>query len=555
MPNAIRLIPRPIPQVAADLGLNPDDVIPYGQSAAKVMLRAFDRPTPPGRSGGGKLILVTALTPTKSGEGKTTTSIGLTDGLRRLGASAVVALREPSMGPVFGMKGGGTGGGRAQLHPSDAINLHFTGDLHAIAAANNLLAAVVDNHLHWRAEPRIDARTVTWRRCLDVNDRALREAVIGLGGSIHGVPRETGFDITAASEIMAVLALATSPTDLQERLERLVIGTDDAGEPVRAGSLAVAGAMAAILADALLPNLAQTQEGTPALVHCGPFANIAHGCSSVLGTRLGLHLADYCVTEAGFGADLGAEKFLHLKCRQAGIWPAAAVLVATARALKLHGGAAEDQLADEDVAALRSGFANVRRHIQNLGKFGLPVVVAINRFPTDTDAELAAILAMAAEAGSTAAISDVYSQGGGGALELAAAVRSLADASTCVPRYLYPETASLREKVETLAREIYRAGHVEWSPAAAESVRRFERWGNGGLPVCVAKTQYSFGDDAKLGGTPDGHTFTVREVRLSAGAGFVVALAGSMMTMPGLPRTPSAARIGVDASGTIFGVR
>lgn len=547
---AIAPPPRPIADVAREIGLASEDLETYGRHMAKINFAALGRL---GHRPPGKLVLVTAISPTPPGEGKTTVAIGLSQGLNRLGRCCIAALREPSMGPVFGMKGGGTGGGRSQLLPRAGINLHFTGDLHAIAAANNLLAALVDNHLQWGNAFGLDPRTVTWRRCLDVCDRALRDVVTGLGGRTDGVPRETGFDITAASEVMAILCLAESLPDLQERLARSIVGTTPAGEPVTAGQLDAAGAMTAILRGALQPNLVQTMEGTPAIVHGGPFGNIAHGCSSVVGTRAALALGEICVTEAGFGADLGAEKFLDIKCRQSGLRPHAAVLVATARALKMHGGVAVADLSAENVPALEAGFSNLARHVENLRGFGLPIVAAINRFATDTDRELESLSRLSGELGLPTAVADVWGGGGEGTRELGARVLEALETPAAV-RLLYPDDLPLREKIERVAREIYRAGAVEFQPVAAARLAWMEERGFGRLPVCIAKTQYSFTDDPARRGAPAGHTLSIREVRLSAGAGFVVAYAGAILTMPGLPRRPASEHVGLGSDGEITGL-
>jgi formate--tetrahydrofolate ligase len=541
---------RPITDVAASVGLSPEELEPYGRFMAKLPLAALEGPR---GCSEGKLVLVTGITPTPAGEGKTTVAIGLTDALNRAGTRAVAAIREPSMGPVFGMKGGGTGGGRARLLPSEEINLHFTGDLHAVAAANNLLAAVVENHLHRAGDLRLDPHAVTWKRCLDVNDRALREIVVGLGGRGNGPPRETGFEVTAASEVMAVLSLASSLEDLRARLARIVVGADLDGKPVTAGDLHATGAMLALLRDAIKPNLVQTAEGAPALVHGGPFGNIAHGCSSVMATRLGVRLGDLCVTEAGFGADLGAEKFVDIKMRQSGLAPHAAVLVATVRALKMHGGVALEDLAVENVAAVEAGFPNLLRHVEILGRLGLSPVVAVNRFAGDTPPELNALLARCGRAGVPAAVADVWARGGEGAAELAdlvlEAVRTPAQATM-----LYPKEAPLREKLETIAREAYGAGSVELLPAAAKGLDALERQGMGRLSVCIAKTQYSFTDDPAVRGAPAGHRITIRDVKLCAGAGFVVAYAGTIRTMPGLPQHPAAEALDVTPDGAIVGL-
>ena len=542
--------PRPIADVAAELDLLPDEIEFYGKHKAKISLDALerlrDRPD-------GKLVLVTAITPTPAGEGKTTVSIGLAQGLNRIGAKTVAALREPSLGPVFGQKGGATGGGRSQILPMEDINLHFTGDLHAITSANNLLAALLDNHLQFGNALNIEPRSVTWKRCLDMNDRALRHLLTGLGGKSEGVPRETGFEITAASEVMAVLCLAEGMDDLKTRLGRIVVGTDRDNAPVTAAQLQATGAMGVLLKDAIKPNLAQTLEGTPVVVHGGPFANIAHGCNSVLATRLALKLGDLCVTEAGFGADLGAEKFCDIKMRSAGLAPDAAVLVATLRALKMHGGVALEDLRKENVAAVESGFANLQAHAENLHKFGIPVVVAINRFASDTEAEIDALRHLCAGQNLPVALADVWGAGGAGTEDLAHLVRrSLETAGTFHP--LYPDAMSLREKIETVARQVYRAGLVEFLPAARTRLSWLRKHGFGRLPVCIAKTQYSFSDNPDRRGAPQGHTLTIRDVKLSAGAGFVVAYAGTLLTMPGLPRRPAAENIDIGSDGVIEGL-
>jgi formate--tetrahydrofolate ligase len=543
--------PRPIADVAAEIGLRPDEIDPYGAHKAKIHLGVLDRLAD---RLNGKLVLVTAITPTPAGEGKTTVSIGLAQGLCRIGARCVAALREPSLGPVFGLKGGATGGGHSQVLPMEDINLHFTGDLHAITSANNLLAAVLDNHLQFGNDLDIEPRGVTWKRCLDMNDRALRDIVTGLGGRNEGVPRETGFEITAASEVMAVLCLAESVEDLKTRLGRIVVGTDRKNEPVTADHLRATGAMATLLKDALRPNLVQTLEGTPAILHGGPFANIAHGCNSVLATRMALKLGDVCVTEAGFGADLGAEKFLDIKMRQAGLAPDAAVLVATLRALKMHGGVDLADLRTENTAAVEAGFANLARHAENLAKFGLPVVVAINRFASDTDAEIAALSRLCEARGLPVALADVWGQGGRGTEDLARLVVRTLEQTPARFAPLYANGASLKHKIETVAREIYRAERVEFLPTATTRLAYLRRRGFGTLPVCIAKTQYSFSDNPERRGAPEGHTLTIRDVKLSAGAGFVVAYAGTLLTMPGLPRHPAAEAIDLAADGTISGL-
>ncbi len=542
---------RPIAEIGERAGIPADALLPYGRFKAKVdfdFVRAAEaRPD-------GALVLVTGINPTAAGEGKTTTTIGLGDALNAAGRRTMICLREPSLGPCFGMKGGATGGGLAQVAPMDEINLHFTGDFHAITAANNLLAALIDNHLYWGNRIGLDPRRMTWRRCLDINDRALRNMVIGLGGPAHGVPREDGFDITVASEVMAVFCLARDLDDLHARLGRIVIGARADGTLVRAAELDAAGAMAALLRDALMPNLVQTLAGSPALVHGGPFANIAHGCNSVIATRLGLKLADVVVTEAGFGADLGGEKFLDIKCRLARLRPACAVVVATVRALKLQGGIAKSALDREDVAAVARGVANLARHVENMGKFGLPVVVALNRFTSDTAAEIAAVEAAMAPLGVAAVLCTHWSDGAAGAAALADHVMRLIDGGTAAFRPLYADAMPLAAKIETVAREIYRAAAVTIPPAAMRRLAAWEQAGFADAPVCIAKTQYSFSADPTLLGAPEGHVLPVRDVRLSAGAGFVVALAGDIRSMPGLPRHPAAAAIGLDADGEITGL-
>ncbi|HUW80577.1 MAG TPA: formate--tetrahydrofolate ligase, partial [Acidocella sp.] len=491
--------------------------------------------------------------PTPAGEGKTTTTIGLGDALRRAGLNTAICLREPSLGPCFGAKGGATGGGHAQVAPMEEINLHFTGDLHAITAAHNLLAAMIDNHIFWGNALNLDPRRITWRRVVDLNDRALRDIVVGLGGIGNGAPRQTGFDITAASEVMAIFCLARSLADLEQRLANIVIGRDTKKRLVRAGELNAAGAMAALLKDALAPNLAQTLEGTPALIHGGPFANIAHGCNSVIATQTALGLADYVVTEAGFGADLGAEKFLDIKCRQAGLAPAACVVVATVRALKMHGGVALKDLGREDVAAVTSGCANLLRHVENMRKFGLPVVVAINRFTADTPAELAAIQDACVPIGVQAVECNHWADGGAGAATLADAVIRLAESPSAF-QPAYPDDMTLEQKIQTIATQIYGAAEVTFAPQAKTQLSGFQAAGFGALPVCMAKTQYSFSSDPAAKGAPTGFSLHIREVRLSAGAGFVVALCGEIMTMPGLPRHAAAEDIFLDADGEIGGL-
>ena len=540
---------RPISQVAEKLGLGGKNLEQYGRYMAKLRLPPADP-----EEKRGKLILVTAINPTKAGEGKTTTSIGLADALNRLGKRAVLSLREPSLGPVFGMKGGATGGGYAQVAPMEDINLHFTGDFHAIGAANNLLAALIDNHIYQGNALGIER--VTWRRCVDMNDRQLRSLQTGVGGGINGVPRPEHFDITVASEVMAAFCLSENLSDLKHRLGRMIVGYTKAGAPVTAHDLRAEGAMAALLKQAVLPNLVQTLEGNPAIVHGGPFANIAHGCSSVAATRAALRLGDYCVTEAGFGADLGAEKFLDIKCRMADIWPDAAVLVATVRALKLHGGADYSLLEQEDISALERGLSNLLHHIKTLrDTFGLPVVVALNRFVSDTPAELALVEKACAAFGAPVALSQVWEKGGAGGLDLAEKVIAAAEsAQNATPRFAYDLSLPLREKLLAVTKRVYGGASVTLTPRAEQELRDLERLGFGGLPVCIAKTQYSLSDDAKKLGAPEDFTLTVRSLRVSAGAGFVVALTGEIMTMPGLPKHPAAENIDISESGVITGL-
>ncbi|WP_053235282.1 formate--tetrahydrofolate ligase [Sandaracinus amylolyticus] len=542
---------RPITDVAKDLGLHDDDVIPYGRDKAKIDLAALSRP----KRGKGKVVLVSAITPTPAGEGKTTTSIGLTMGLVRMGRSAVCALREPSLGPVFGVKGGGTGGGKAQVVPANEINLHFTGDLHAITSANNLLAALVDNELHFGGKLGIDPRRVTWRRAMDMNDRALRDVVIGLGGRNGGVPRESGFDITAASEIMAVLCLSESMEDLQRRLGRIVIGRTFDQRPVTVDDLEAAPALTALLKDALLPNLAQTMEGSPALVHGGPFANIAHGCSSVLATKMAMHQADIVVTEGGFGFDLGAEKFLDIKCRSAGIWPSAVVVVATLRALKFHGGVDPKDAGKPDPDALARGIANLERHLETARFFGLKSVVAINAFDNDSESEIAMVAERAAALGAPVALSRGYTQGGAGSMDLAEKVAAVVERDEpLTPKFAYELDLPYAKKIDLIAKNVYGADGADLDASAKATLEKLEQDGYGGLPVCIAKTQLSVSDDPKKQGRPTGFRVTVREVRLSAGAGFVVALLGDVMTMPGLPKVPAARNVRIEPDGTVRGL-
>lgn len=542
--------PLPITDIADACGMDGAYIEQYGRYKAKIdnrFLKETNRPD-------GKLVLVTAITPTPAGEGKTTTTVGLADGLRRIGRNAVVALREPSLGPVFGIKGGAAGGGYAQVVPMEDINLHFTGDFHAIGAANNLLAAMLDNHIQQGNALGIDVKRITWRRCVDMNDRQLRSIVDGLGGRMQGVPREDGFDITVASEVMAVLCLASDIPDLKARLGRIVVGYTYDDAPVTAADLKAAGAMAALLKDALKPNLVQTLEHTPALIHGGPFANIAHGCNSVTATRMALKLGDYAITEAGFGADLGAEKFLDIKCRMAGLKPDAVVVVATVRALKHHGGAARAELGREDLAALERGLPNLLQHVDNIKNvFGLPCVVAINAFPTDTAAELKLVEEKCRELGVSVALSEVWAKGGAGGTALAEEVVRLCEQPSDF-RYSYALGGSIEEKLETICRRIYHADGVVLTPAAQKQARRLTELGFGELPICMAKTQYSFSDDPSLLGAPRGSTVTVRNLKVSAGAGFLVALTGDIMTMPGLPKVPAAERIDVDENGRISGL-
>ncbi len=551
---ASRARPRPIEDVAAQLSIPADALYRHGPYKAKLALDFTNELTvAPADQKQGKLVLVTAISPTPAGEGKTTTTIGLGDALSRLGARTAIALREPSLGPVFGAKGGATGGGHAQIIPMQDINLHLTGDLHAITAAHNLLSALIDNHIHWGNALDLDARRISWRRVMDLNDRALRAVTVGLGGPANGFPREDGFDITVASEVMAIFCLATDLADLEARLSRMVIGQTRGRRMVRAEELQGIGAMVALLRDAFQPNIVQTLEGTPALVHGGPFANIAHGCNSVVATRSALALADYVVTEAGFGADLGAEKFLDIKCRQAGLKPDAVVVVATIRALKMHGGVGVKELGPENVAAVLEGTHNLRRHVENMGKFGLPVVVALNRFLSDTDAEVEAVRAEMARLGVDVELCNHWADGGAGAEGLARKVMALTDTPSDF-HPLYADDLPLVEKIETVAREIYHAGRVDFSAAALNKLRDYEAEGFGALPVCIAKTQYSFSSDPKARNAPEGHVLPVRDVRLSAGAGFVVVLAGDIMTMPGLPSVPAAHHIFVTPEGFIGGL-
>ena len=544
---------RPITEIGREkLGIPAEALLNYGPYKAKVSMEFIrtlgDRPD-------GKLILVSAITPTPAGEGKTTTTVGLGDALNHIGKRAVICLREPSLGPCFGMKGGAAGGGYAQVVPMEDINLHFTGDFHAIGTANNLLAALIDNHIYWGNELAIDPRRITWRRCMDMNDRALRSIVNSLGGVANGFPREDGFDITVASEVMAIFCLANDLADLRERLGNIIVAQTRARKPVKAAELKADGPMAALLKDAIAPNLVQTLENNPAFVHGGPFANIAHGCNSVIATRAALKLADYVVTEAGFGADLGAEKFIDIKCRKAGLRPDAVVLVATVRALKMHGGVEKQDLKMENVAAVQKGFANLERHVSNLrDHFGLPVVVSINRFSADTEAETSMLRELCAKLGVQCVLADHWARGGAGAAELANAVVSMTERGGTKFRFLYGDETPLWEKVKTIAQKIYGASDIVADQAIRNRFKELQSAGFGHLPVCIAKTQFSFSTDAALKAAPSNHVVPVREVRLSAGAGFVVAICGDIMTMPGLPHSPAANNIGVDAAGRITGL-
>ena len=542
---------RPIAEIAARLNIPADALEPYGRHMAKV---GFDFINSLPDRKDGALVLVTGISPTPAGEGKTTTTVGLGDALNRIGKRATICLREPSLGPSFGMKGGAAGGGHAQVVPMDQINLHFTGDFHAITSANNLLAAMIDNHIYWGNGLNIDERRISWRRCLDMNDRALRSIVGSLGGVANGFPREDGFDITVASEVMAVFCLSKNMEDLQARLGKMIVAQRRDGGNITAADIKAAGAMSVLLHDALAPNLVQTLEGSPAFVHGGPFANIAHGCNSVMATKLGLQLSDVVVTEAGFGADLGAEKFLDIKCRSAGLTPSCAVIVATVRALKMHGGIARNALGPENVDAVKRGLANLARHVENMGKFGLPVVVAVNHFTSDTDAEFAAIKDGMAALGVEAISCTHWAHGGAGAEDLARAVMNRIESGKSAYKPLYPLELKLADKIRAIATEIYRADGIAIPDAVARRLKTFEDAGFGDVPVCIAKTQYSFTSDPTVMGAPTGHTIPVREVRLSAGAGFVVAICGDIMTMPGLPRVPAAEAIHLSPAGLIEGL-
>ena len=543
---------QPITEISDALGIPEEYLEQYGKYKAKVDYNLLKNT----KSKNGKLILVTAITPTPAGEGKTTTTIGLADGLKKIGKNVVVALREPSLGPVFGVKGGAAGGGYAQVVPMEDINLHFTGDFHAIGAANNLLAAMLDNHIHQGNALGIDTRKITWKRCVDMNDRQLRFVVDGLGGKVNGVPREDGYDITVASEIMAVFCLASSIDDLKERLSKIIVGYTYDDKPVTAGDLKAVGAMTALLKDAIKPNLVQTLEGTPAFVHGGPFANIAHGCNSVMATRLAMHMGDYAVTEAGFGGDLGAEKFLDIKCRMAGLRPDAVVVVATIRALKMHGGLLKTQLGEENLEALEKGIPNLLRHVSNIKNvYKLPSVVAVNRFPTDTDAEVDLIIKRCRDLGVNVVLSTVWAEGGKGGEDLAReVVRLCEEEDNSSFTFSYEDDLSIREKVEAVVKKIYGGDGVIFTPAASKQIDALEGLGFGKAPVCIAKTQYSFSDDPTKLGAPEGFKVTVKNVKVSAGAGFVVVLTGDIMTMPGLPKVPAAEKIDVDSEGRISGL-
>lgn len=541
----------PITEVAGKLGIGEEDIELYGRYKAKLSMdlikRVQDKPD-------GKLILVTAITPTPAGEGKSTTTVGLAQGLAKIGQKVIVALREPSLGPCMGIKGGAAGGGYSQVVPMEDINLHFTGDFHAITSAHMLLAAMLDNHIQQGNALNIDPRRIVWKRVVDMNDRELRNIVVGLGGKAHGVPRQDGFDITVASEVMAILCLANGLHDLKERLSKIIVAYDYSGNPITAGMLKAQGAMAALLKDAVKPNLVQTLENVPAIIHGGPFANIAHGCNSVMATKTALKLADYTITEAGFGADLGAEKFFDIKCRYAGLKPDAVVLVATVRALKMHGGVPKTDLATPDVEAVKRGIVNLEKHIENIKQYGLPLVVAINAFAQDTPEELEAIRSHCAAHGVNVALSEVFAKGGEGGIELAKEVVALATSGKAGFKLLYGEELSLKEKIETIAKKIYGAVGVNYTKEANNALKDFEKMGYGHLPVCMAKTQYSFSDDPTLLGRPEGFEITIKNCRIAAGAGFVVVLTGDIMTMPGLPKVPAAEKIDVSDDGVISGL-
>lgn len=546
--NTVKL--KPITEIAKKLGIDPEVIELYGKYKAKLPLDLIQ----PARMQGKHLILVSAISPTPAGEGKTTISIGLTEGLNRIGKKTTVVLREPSLGPVFGIKGGATGGGYSQVLPMEDINLHFTGDFHAITSAHMLLSAMLDNHIQQGNTLNIDPRRIVWKRVVDMNDRELRNIVVGLGGKAHGVPRQDGFDITVASEVMAILCLATDLHDLKERLSKIIVAYDYSGKPVTAGQLKAHGAMAALLKDAVKPNMVQTLENVPAIIHGGPFANIAHGCNSVMATKTAMKLADYTITEAGFGADLGAEKFFDIKCRYAGLKPDAVVLVATVRALKMHGGVPKTELAVPNVEAVKKGIVNLEKHIENVKKFGVPLVVAINIFAQDTPEELEAVREHCAKHGVNVALSDVFARGGEGGIDLAKEVIALAESGAADFHPLYASELSLKEKIETIAKEIYGADGVNYSKDADKALKEFEEMGYGSLPVCMAKTQYSFSDDPALLGRPSGFKITIKNCRIAAGAGFVVVLTGDIMTMPGLPKVPAAEKIDVSDEGVISGL-
>lgn len=541
----------PITEVAKKLGIGEEDIELYGRYKAKLSMDLIKRVQ---NKPDGKLILVTAITPTPAGEGKSTTTVGLAQGLAKIGQSVIVALREPSLGPCMGIKGGAAGGGYSQVVPMEDINLHFTGDFHAITSAHMLLAAMLDNHIQQGNALNIDPRRIVWKRVVDMNDRELRNIVVGLGGKAHGVPRQDGFDITVASEVMAILCLATGLHDLKERLSKIIVAYDYSGNPITAGMLKAQGAMAALLKDAVKPNLVQTLENVPAIIHGGPFANIAHGCNSVMATKTALKLADYTITEAGFGADLGAEKFFDIKCRYAGLKPDAVVLVATVRALKMHGGVPKTDLATPDVEAVKRGIVNLEKHIENIKQYGLPLVVAINAFAQDTPEELEAIRSHCAAHGVNVALSEVFAKGGEGGIELAKEVVALATSGKADFKLLYGEELSLKEKIETIAKKIYGAVGVNYTKEANNALKDFEKMGYGHLPVCMAKTQYSFSDDPALLGRPEGFEITIKNCRIAAGAGFVVVLTGDIMTMPGLPKVPAAEKIDVSDDGVISGL-
>jgi formate--tetrahydrofolate ligase len=542
---------KPIAEVAAKVGIPVDAIVPFGTTKAKISAPYIDSLQ---QQKDGRLILVTAISPTPAGEGKTTTTVGLGDGLNRIGKKAMMCLREPSLGPCFGMKGGAAGGGYAQVVPMEDINLHFTGDFHAITSAHNLLSAMLDNHIYWGNGLGIDARRVAWKRVLDMNDRALRQIVNSLGGVTNGFPRQDGFDITVASEVMAILCLALDLKDLERRLGNIIVGYTRDKTPVRASEIKADGAMTVLLKDALLPNLVQTLENNPVFIHGGPFANIAHGCNSVLATRTALKLADYVVTEAGFGADLGAEKFFDIKCRKAGLAPDAVVVVATVRALKMHGGVTKDNLKNENVMAVNAGCENLKRHLENIGKFGVPAVVAVNRFITDTDAEIAEVMKAAEAMGTKAFVCTHWADGGAGTEGLARHVAEIADSGKAAFKPLYPDDMPLRDKVKTIATQIYRAADIACDGSVETAFKDLEAGGFGKLPVCMAKTQYSFSTDPNKRGAPTGHIVPVRELRLSAGAEFVVVVTGDIMTMPGLPRVPAAESIRINANGLVEGL-